>query len=58
MEVDIEWNDLRAKIDFTDLYDKFQKKSTITYNCFSWIWEDKELADIVNEAFDMYNYHT
>jgi hypothetical protein len=58
MKVDIKWGDIRAEMDFTGLYNKFRKEGIITYDCFSWIWEDKELANIVDESFDMYDYHT
>jgi hypothetical protein len=58
IKVDIKWGDIRAEMDFTGLYNKFWKEGIITYDCFSWIWEDKELANIVDESFDMYDYYT
>jgi hypothetical protein len=54
----IDWDDLRREMRFDGVYDRFRKTGTVLLDTFHWVAKDEELMDIIDDAFDMYEYHT
>jgi hypothetical protein len=54
----IHWGQVRGAMGVGDKYDEFKQTGTITLNIFEWVTEDEELMAIIEEAYNMYDYHT
>jgi hypothetical protein len=42
----------------TGMANIFKKDGSIMLPCFEWIFEDPELVQILDDSFDMYDFHT
>jgi hypothetical protein len=54
----INWDTVAEQMGWVPMLEKFQKVGTVVLDCFDWIFQDKELNDILDDCYNMYDYHT
>jgi hypothetical protein len=52
------WEALAKALKMQDTQKQFDKDGSITAPVFRWIFDDPELVQILDESFNMYDYHT
>jgi hypothetical protein len=57
IHVSINWKEVGVTMGWESYLRDFQEYGTVNLPCFEWVLEDKELVEILDQSYRMYEYH-